>query len=399
MGEANLCFARGDAAMCEKLCLEIIRQEPMAGEPYITLSQIYENKDEQKYLHLLMLAAQLSSTSIQWIQVAEAFLDRGNLKQASYCYAKATRCDPKNLSIRMQRLEILEKLGDKKHFLHCTFCMLSFIPKEDHEFLIDRAEWVAKKYREEGLISKSLEAMLKVYQKVPEYFTAEKLNTLIELLINNKKYYKCLEILTTHTGLRFKVQQNDENKGVFEFTEINIPVEMVMDLRTKMVLCLIYLNALNLFPMLIRNVLEFIDVEKGGDCFLDIAEAMISKSNFGGALQLLNPLVKSKSFSIAAVWLKHADCLRALERYPEAIESYKKVVELSQHVDAMLTLAALLKHEGRMEEALEALTQDPQTETMSTELLKVSLLLLIFCNITLKNFYRKNACCFATSNE
>lgn len=371
MGEANLCFARGDAAMCEKLCLEIIRQEPMAGEPYITLSQIYENTDEQKYLHLLMLAAQLSSTSIQWIQVAEAFFERGNLKQASYCFAKATRCDPKNLSIRMQRLEILEKLGDKKHFLHCTFCMLSFIPKEDHEFLIDRAEWVAKKYMEEGLVSKSLEAMLKVYQKIPEYFTADKLHSLIELLISNKKYYKCLEILMTHTGLKLKGKQDAENKGVYDFSEIEIPSNMMIDLRTKMCMCLIYLNADNLIQLLVANVLEFIDVEKDGDCYLDIAEALISKSNFSAALQLLDPLVKSKSFSLAAVWLKHADSLRALNNYPQAIESYKMVVELSQNTDARLTLAALLKHEGRMDEALEALTQDPQTEIMSTELLKV----------------------------
>lgn len=33
MGQANLCFARGDVSLAEKLCLEIIRQEPMAAEP------------------------------------------------------------------------------------------------------------------------------------------------------------------------------------------------------------------------------------------------------------------------------------------------------------------------------------------------------------------------------
>ncbi|KAL7017526.1 hypothetical protein ACKWTF_010409 [Chironomus riparius] len=376
MGEANLCFARGDSAMCEKLCLEIIRQEPMAGEPYITLSQIYESTDEQKYLHLLLLAAHLSSTSLQWIQVSEAFVDRGNLKQASYCYAKATRCDPKNLSIRMQRLEILEKLGDKKHFLHCSFCMLGFIPKEDHEFLIDRAEFVAKKYMEEGLISKSLEAMLKVYKKVPEYFKADKLHSLIELLISNKKFYKCLEILMSHTGLKLKAKQEVKGKEIYEFSDLEIPKNMLMDLRTKMCICLIHLNADDLVPVLIDNVLLYIDVENGGDCYLDIAEALILKSNFPGALRLLDPLVKSKTYSLAAVWLKHADCLRVMDKYPEAIESYKIVVELSQHNDARLTLAALLKHEGRMTEALDALTQDPQTENMSTELLKEKCLLL-----------------------
>lgn len=373
MGEANLCFARGDSAMCEKLCLEIIRQEPMAGEPYLTLSQIYEGTDDQKYLHLLLLAAHLSSTSVQWTHVAEAFYERGNLKQASYCYAKATRCDPKNLSIRMIRLEILEKLGDKKHFLHCSFCMLGFIPKEDHEFLIDRAEWVAKKYMEEGLISKSLEAMLKVYKKIPEYFKAEKLYSLIELLLSNKKYYKCLEILMSHTGLKLKAKQEAKGKEIYEFSELQIPTNMITDLRSKMCICLINLDADNLIPALVDNILEYVDAEQGGDCYLDIAEALITKSDYANALKLLDPLVKSKLFSLPAVWLKHADSLRSLNRYPEAIDSYKQVVALSQHIDARLTLAALLKHEGRMEEALEALSQDPQNEIMSTELLKVNL--------------------------
>ncbi|KAG5680796.1 hypothetical protein PVAND_010282 [Polypedilum vanderplanki] len=374
MGQANLCFARGDREMAEKLCLEIIRQEPMAAEPFITLSQIYENVDDQKYLDLQMIAAHVNSTAVQWVQVAEIFLERNNFKQASYCYAKATRCDPKNLSYRIKRLEILKMLGDEKHVLHCTFCMLGFIPKEDHKFLISQAKWVAQKYHEEGLITKSLDAMLKAYKKVPEHFTTEDVHSLIELLMHNKQFFKCLDVLISHTGLTVKIKQ--KGKETADFSELYIPNDMLMDLRTKMCICLINLNAMNLITQLIDNALHYIDVEKGGDCYIDIAEALILKEEYLNALRLLDPLIKSKSFSLAAVWLKHAECLRVLNRYPEAIVSYKKVVELSHHIEARLTLAALLKFEGRMIESLDALTQDPQTEIMSTELLKEKCLLL-----------------------
>lgn len=98
--------------------------------------------------------------------------------------------------------------------------------------------------------------------------------------------------------------------------------------------------------------------------------------SYADALRLLDPLVKSQTFSLAAVWLRHADCLRAIEKFPEAIDSYKNVVSMSQHLDARLTLAALLKQEGRMDEALEALTQDAAVEIMDTELLKEKCLLL-----------------------
>lgn len=374
MGQANLCFARGDVAMAEKLCLEIIRQEPSAAEPYLTMSQIYENTDEEKYNQLLLIAAHVNSTVFQWTQVAEIFLEKGNLKEASLCYAKATRCDPKDLSIRLKRLEILKELGDEKHVLHCTYCMLGFIPKDQHELLISQAKWVAQKYHQEGLITKSLDAMLKAYSKVPQHFTTQDVHSLIELLIKNKQYRKCLNVLIFHTGLNMKIKQ--KSKDSFEFSDIYIPDEMLMDLRTKMCICLIWLKAFNLFEILVGNVLKFIDVESGGDCYLDIAEALMIQERYVDALKLLDPLVKSEAYSLPAVWLRHAECLRSVNKFPEAIDSYKTVVKLSLHLDARLTLAALLKHEGRMEEALEALSQDVAVEVLDTELLKEKCLLL-----------------------
>lgn len=374
MGQANLCFARGDVALAEKLCLEIIRQEPMAAEPYLTLSQIYENTDDEKFHQLLLIAAHVNSTVFQWTQVAEIFQEKGNLRQASICYAKATRCDPKDLSIRMKRLEILKELGEEKHVLHCTYCMLGFIPKDQYELLINQAKWVAQKYHQEGLITKSLDAMLKAYSKVPEHFTTQDVHSLIELLIKNKQYRKCLNVLIFHTGLNVKIKQ--KAKDSYDFTDIQIPDDMLMDLRTKMCICLIRLKAFNLIDILVGNVLTFIDVDSGGDCYLDIAEALMFHERYAEALKLLDPLVQSDTFSLAAVWLRHADCLRATKQFSEAIKSYAIVVKMSQHLNARLTLAALLKQEGRLEEALEALTQDHLVEIMDTELLNEKCLLL-----------------------
>lgn len=356
--------------------LEIIRQEPMAAEPYLTLSQIYETTDEEKYHQLMLIAAHVNSTVLQWTRIAEIFHEKGNLKQASFCYAKATRCDPKNLSLRLKRLEILKELGDEKHVLHCTYCMLSFIPKDQHEFLISQAKYVAQKYHQEGLITKSLDAMLKAYSKVPEHFSTEEVYDIIELLMNNKQYRKCLNILVFHSGLNVKITQ--KSKDVFEYSDIYIPNDMLPDLRTKMCICLINLKAFNLIEILLQNVTKYIDAESAGDCYLEIAEALMTQKHFSDALHFLDPILQTPTYSAAAaVWLHHADCLRSTERFSEAIVSYKKVVELSEgHIETRLTIAALLKKEGQMEEALEALAQDPQIEKLHTELLKEKCLLL-----------------------
>lgn len=52
MGQANLCYARGDVQIAEKLCLEIIRQAPMAAEPYLSLSQVYLHLNNVMYVSI-----------------------------------------------------------------------------------------------------------------------------------------------------------------------------------------------------------------------------------------------------------------------------------------------------------------------------------------------------------
>ncbi len=47
MGEANLRYARGDRETAIKMCMEIIRQDPAAPEPFQTLSTLYEESGDQ----------------------------------------------------------------------------------------------------------------------------------------------------------------------------------------------------------------------------------------------------------------------------------------------------------------------------------------------------------------
>lgn len=63
------------------------------------------------------------------------------------------------------------------------------------------------------------------------------------------------------------------------------------------------------------------------------------------------------------MWLRHADCYRAINQIDEAIESYQQVVKLApQHFDARLTLSALLKKQGKYAAAMTVLEQDLENE-------------------------------------
>jgi general transcription factor 3C polypeptide 3 (transcription factor C subunit 4) len=59
-------------------------------------------------------------------------------------------------------------------------------------------------------------------------------------------------------------------------------------------------------------------------------------------------LKRSKNFCLAAVWLKYANCLNALEQEDEAIAAYRHVIELvPSNEDARISLAELLTKLGK----------------------------------------------------
>lgn len=77
MGEANLCYARSQFDLAEKLCFEIIRQVPLNHEPFLTLAQIHEN-DQEKYMQFSLIAAHLNPSDMdQWIRIAQLALEQG----------------------------------------------------------------------------------------------------------------------------------------------------------------------------------------------------------------------------------------------------------------------------------------------------------------------------------
>lgn len=362
MGEANLCYARGQTELAEKVCLEIIRQVPLAPEPYVTLAQIHES-DPEKCLQFSLIAAHLNPTnSEQWIRVAQSCLEQDNIRQAINCYTKAIKFNPKNIDLRLKRIELLESLNEDKIVFRCWFSLLFIIPVEQAEFLMATAKSVSERFIKENNYAKALEAMSYAYRKVPFLFQNADLNKLFELFIGSDEFKQALDVLKERADLGVVFNESPSSDECIVRT-VSIPSEMNLDFRTKCIVCLVHLKAFHLIDYIMANVFAFINVEEAGDCYLDIAEALMKEERYRDAITLLNPLVQSENYSLAAVWLRHADCHRAVEEFDEAIKSYAQVVTLApQHFEARLTLAALLKRQGRDVEALRALEQDLQSD-------------------------------------
>lgn len=363
MGEANLSYARGQNELAEKICLEIIRQVPLAPEPFLTLAQIHDSNPE-KYLQFSLIAAHLNpADSDQWVRIAQFCIEQNDIKRAINCYTKAIKFNPKNIELRLKRIRLLDSIDDKKMAFRCWYSLVFIIPAEDGGFLLDTAKMVVERFFELQQYTKALEVMAYAYRKVPELFKNEDINQLLELLILNKEFKQVIDVLCTHTDLDVVYHDSEHNGTIID--RVKIPKLMILDFRSKLIVSLIHLKAFHLMEILIENIFNHISVNNAGDCYLDVAEALISNDRYSDAIRLLEPLVQSKNYSLAAVWLRHADCYRAIEEFDKAIESYLQVVTMApQHFDARLTLAALLKKQGRDGEALRVLEQNLESDVI-----------------------------------
>ncbi|GLV34483.1 uncharacterized protein CBL_09731 [Carabus blaptoides fortunei] len=378
MGEANLRYVRGDHKTAEQMCLEVIRQIPTVPDPFLTLAQMYEVENPEKSLQFALIAAHLSPNDDgQWIRLAVLSENLKNLKQADTCYAKAISANQTNISLHLKRIKFLETHGDDRLVTKAKMRALTYMSSEHHDVLIPMAKDLTQRYHQGGEIAKAMEALDAVFKKCPNQVSSELVNIMLELLLTLKKYKCCLEIFVQHCNIDVEIEndlfttESGEIEEKMKIVSYNLPVSLPIDLHIKFIICLVHLRSFDLLQPLLEPLLcEEEGVEKNGDLYLDVAEALMAEDHHSDALKLLVPLVKSKNFGMAAVWLRHAECLSACSLHEQAIDSYKKVMELApMHLQMRYPLAELLINMDRKSEALAILEQDETCEELDSGLL------------------------------
>uniref|UniRef100_A0A670ID27 Ral transcription factor IIIC subunit 3 n=1 Tax=Podarcis muralis TaxID=64176 RepID=A0A670ID27_PODMU len=400
MGEANIRFARGEHEEAILMCMEIIRQAPLAYEPFSTLAMIYEDQgDMEKSLQFELIAAHLNpSDTEEWVRLAEMSLEQDNIKQAIFCYGKALKYDPTNVRYLWERSSLYEQLGEHKLAMDGYRRILNLLTPFDGDRFMHLARDMAKSYYEANDITAAIEIMEEAFGKHQNLVSMEDVNIAAELYISNKQYDKALAVITDFSGIVLEKTEgpNDssENQGtvlrlsvpsavsctdVAEKVTCSIPEGVPIDITVKLMVCLVHLNILEPLNLLLTTLVEQ-NPEDMGDLYLDVAEAFLDVGEYNSALPLLSSLVCSERYNLAVVWLRHAECLKALGYIDRAAESYGRVVELAPlHLDARISLSTLQQQLGRPEKALEALEPmyDPDTLAQDANAAQQELKLLL----------------------
>ncbi|XP_071799551.1 general transcription factor 3C polypeptide 3-like isoform X2 [Asterias amurensis] len=390
MGEAHLCFARGGHQEAIKMCLEIIRQVPRCPDPYQLLSMIYEDKqDMEKSLQFSLIACHLNpSDSEEWTRCAETCLEQDDIDKAIHCYSKAIRYNPSDLSNHMERIHLYEQLQDKKKVLDCYQVLLKALPEDQGEQYMQLAKDIVKAHHQDGDIKPALEIIETAFSKYPHLIRSEDVNILAELHIVNRKYQQALQVMSDHCGVIIK--SKDDNSAVLEMEQLSlserdngqdimdvtVPEGLPIDLIAKLGVCLIHCKQFQT----VKGVVEMLSAKSPnemGDLYLDVAEAYIDLGHFVDALSLLEVLVDTENYNLAAVWLRYAECLTSLGELGSAANAYRQVLQkVPNHLDARIALAMVERKRGNEDVALEILSVVSEDHTSDVQVVRQRSLLL-----------------------
>ncbi|XP_060754465.1 general transcription factor 3C polypeptide 3 isoform X2 [Neoarius graeffei] len=400
MGEANIRYARGEKEDAVLMCMEIIRQAPLAYEPFSTLAMIYEDQgDAEKALQFGLIAAHLNPSDCdEWLKLADMSLEQENVKQAIICYSKAIKYDQSNVRYLWERSSLYEQVGEHKQAMDGYRRILTLLPPTDGEHFMQLSRDMAKSYYESSDLPSAIGVMEEALSRHPELVTPECVNMAAELYIANHQYSKALEVLIKFCSIVLERGANKEEQAKDEgmdetpeakgdILEVVVPDDIPIDIRVKLMVCLIHQNVFKPLSPMVTSMMEQ-SPEELGDLYLDVAEAFMDKGEYVSALPLLAALVCSERYNLAVVWLRHAECLKALGHLEVAAKSYTKVVEMAPlHLEARLALSTLQQQLGRPDSALEALEPmyDPDTLAQDSSAAQQELKLLLHRSTLLRS--------------
>ncbi|XP_077981936.1 general transcription factor 3C polypeptide 3-like [Glandiceps talaboti] len=361
MGEANLCFARGDHEDAIKMCMEIIRQAPSSYEPFQLLGMIYEEKgDIERSLQFCLIAAHLSPRDVEeWVKLAEMSLEQDNIKQAILCYGKALKYDPSNIGLLWERGNLYKKVEDYKKAMECFQGVLKLLPPNEGEKYLELAREIALTYHSTGDTTQAVETLQQSIVTHPDYINSEDVNMLAELHMTEKEYWNALQVICNQCGVQIQCELLDENMDNPSIDDITVPAEIPIDLRVKLVICLIHSKQSSSPVKKTLGPLFEESPDEMGDLYLDVAEAYVDTGQYQEAKPILATLVNSHKYNLAAVWLRYAECVNSLGEVQLASHCYSKVIDLApSHLEARLALSAIQQQLGHTDEALKILSQD-----------------------------------------
>ena len=276
--QANNLYLNSNYPKAKEVLETIISVYPNMQEPYLILSQIYEEeKNDEKSLFFLMLAAQSSGGDKNiWIKCCNYNKKLKNIRQAEYCITRALKLDKKNLYILYERGALNEELGDIFKAIRIYTVLLKLYPNYDillHIIIL---------YERTQNFEKAIKLFEDFFDKLPRENKLKAVIFLYELYLKYKEYLK---------GYNFYEKNIMELKE--KDTEVYNNIINNSNFKLKKLFCFLYLSIIKdekdenkLIELKFENILEQIR-EEFNFVIKDENEAKYGENYLGDNLNLL----------------------------------------------------------------------------------------------------------------
>ncbi|WZZ47947.1 hypothetical protein YC2023_048054 [Brassica napus] len=333
-----------ESSVAFPILFDIIKEAPAFGQAYYYLAFVPDNlgKTDSLSTDALKAAAYIKGPkSHVWKLLYDRAKEQGNMVLASDYVSKAVQADPEDIDLKYEYADLCLSAGKYKEAAE-TYEKIFRRHPEIIEPLKRGTEYFLKSGKGERAAN-MLEDHIKSH---PSEVGPDILDLLADVLMQINAYDRAL-------------------KYIHDVRQIyNLGKELPSGLKIRQAICHIRLEEMEQAEIVL-NILPREAVSEHPKLIIDLADELTNIENFHSALKYYL-LAINDTLNNGYLFVKAARCYMSLEKREQAIVYYYRALnELTDPIDARITLASLLLEDGKRDEAISVLSppENPDLDT------------------------------------
>ncbi|KAL1224087.1 hypothetical protein V5N11_031233 [Cardamine amara subsp. amara] len=326
------------------ILVEVIKQAPAFDIAYYYLSRVSEQlgRTESSSTEALKIAASIKGPkSPFWKLLYERFKEQEDMSAARSCASKAIQADPDDLPLKYEYAGLCLNAGKYREAAETYEQIFRRCPET-----IEPLKWGTEYFLKSG----EGERAASILEDHIRSHSSEVGNDVLDLLAS-----VFMQINAYDRALKF----------IHDVRQIyNLGKELSSSLKIRQAICHVHLEQMEQAEIVL-SILPREAASEHPELITNLADELTNTGNFHSALKYYLQAI-SEPVNNGHLFVKIARCYMSLAEREQAIVFYYKALnELSDTVDARITLASLLLEDGKRDEAVLVLSppENPDPDT------------------------------------
>ncbi|CAH8392851.1 unnamed protein product [Eruca vesicaria subsp. sativa] len=343
--EALFLYANHKDSKASSILIDIIKEAPSFNQAYCYLALVPDGlgKPDSLCTEALKAAARIKGPkSHVWKLLYERAKEQGDMSLARKYASKAVKADPEDMSLKNEYVELCLSAGKYKEAAE-TYEKIF----RRHPEIIEPLKLGTKYFLKSGKGERAGNMLEDHIKSHPSEVRPDILDLLADVLMQINAYDRALKYI------------HDVRHQIYKLGK-----ELPSSLIIRQAICHVRFQEMEQAENVLR-ILPQEAVAEHPKLIIDLADELTNIENFHSALKYYL-LAINDTLNNGYLFVKIARCYMSLENREQAITFYYKALnEVSDPIDARITLASLLLEDGKRDEAISVLSPpvNPDVET------------------------------------